>query len=65
MRVTINGESREIMASSTVQGLVASLGLEGPVAVEINREVVPRAQHASHEVSEGDVIEIVHLVGGG
>ncbi|MCA9588198.1 MAG: sulfur carrier protein ThiS [Myxococcales bacterium] len=65
MRVTINGESREIEASITVQGLVASLGLEGPVAVEINRDVVPRAQHASREVCEGDAIEIVHLVGGG
>jgi thiamine biosynthesis protein ThiS len=35
------------------------------VAVEINRAIVPRAQHAEHLVATGDVIEIVHFVGGG
>jgi len=50
----------------TVKDLVAHLGLaDGPVAVEINREIVPRAQHATHLVTKGDTIEIVHFVGGG
>ncbi|MGH7295350.1 MAG: sulfur carrier protein ThiS [Polyangiaceae bacterium] len=38
---------------------------EGPVAVEVNREVVPRARHAEHAIAPGDVIEVVHFVGGG
>ena len=38
---------------------------EGPVAVEKNREILPRAQHAETPIVENDVIEIVHLVGGG
>jgi sulfur carrier protein len=38
---------------------------EGPVAVEKNREVVPRAEHPSVLLAPGDVVEIVHFVGGG
>jgi sulfur carrier protein len=64
--VTINGETREIPASLTLAGLVEHLGLtDGPVAIERNREVVPRAEHASVNVEAGDVLEIVHFVGGG
>ena len=66
MQVLVNGEMREVPAGTTVRGLVELLGLtDGPVAVERNREVVPRAQHPSTELGAGDVIEIVHFVGGG
>jgi sulfur carrier protein len=66
MHVTVNGEAREIQDGLSVRGLVEALGLtDGPVAVEKNREIVPRAKHAETPVVENDVIEIVHLVGGG
>jgi sulfur carrier protein len=66
MEVTLNGEKRAVPDGLTVRALVVHLGLtEGPVAVEINREIVPRAQHAEHVVAPGDVIEVVHFVGGG
>lgn len=66
MQVTLNGEAREIPDGLTVRGLVLHLGLgAGPVAVEVNREIVPRAEHALRHVSGGDTIEIVHFVGGG
>ena len=66
MHVTVNGEAREIPDGLSVRGLVEALGLtDGPVAVEKNREIVPRAKHAETPVVENDVIEIVHLVGGG
>jgi sulfur carrier protein len=66
VKLTVNGEAREIPERLTVRGLVEHLGLtEGPVAVERNREVVPRAQHETTELVENDVIEIVHFVGGG
>ena len=66
MRVTVNGASREVPPGMTVRELVALLGFDsGPVAVEKNLEVVPRAEHARAVLNEGDVVEIVHFVGGG
>jgi sulfur carrier protein len=66
MNVTINGATRDVPDDLTIKDLVLHLGLgEGPVAVEVNREIVPRAQHATHKIAGGDAIEIVHFVGGG
>ncbi|MCK6534556.1 MAG: sulfur carrier protein ThiS [Polyangiaceae bacterium] len=66
MKLTVNGESCEVPDGLSVRGLVEHLGLiEGPVAVEKNREVVPRAEHANVLLAAGDVVEIVHFVGGG
>jgi sulfur carrier protein len=66
MQLTVNGADRQVPDGITVRDLVVHLGLEGgPVAVERNREVVPRAEHASAVLREGDVVEIVHFVGGG
>jgi len=66
MHVIINGEGRDIPEGLTVRALLAHLDLAGgPVAVEINREIVPRAEHEKRSLSAGDAIEIVHFVGGG
>lgn len=66
MQVTINGSPRDVPEALTVKELVVHLGLtDGPVAVEINREIVPRAEHPTRRVEGGDAIEIVHFVGGG
>jgi sulfur carrier protein len=66
MRILLNGESAEVPEGLTIAALVAHLGLgPGPVAVERNREVVPRAEHAGTRLEEGDQIEVVHFVGGG
>ncbi len=66
MQVTINGSERDVPEDLSVRALVEHLGLAGgPVAVEVNRTIVPRAEHATAIVKAGDVIEIVHFVGGG
>ena len=66
MEVTVNGERREVPAGVTVRELVERLGfVEGPVAVEVNRAIVPRARHQEHRIAAGDQVEIVHFVGGG
>jgi sulfur carrier protein len=65
IHVTVNGDSRTLDAGTTVRGLVEQLGIHGPVAVERNRELVPRAQHPTTVLSDGDVLEVVHFVGGG
>ncbi len=66
MKLMVNGEPLEVASALTVRGLVEHLGLEGgPVAVEVNGDVVPRAEHASRALAEGDAVEVVHFVGGG
>jgi thiamine biosynthesis protein ThiS len=66
MRITVNGEQRDVSDVLTVRGLVEALGLGGgPVAVERNGSVVVRAEHPTTALAPGDVIEIVHFVGGG
>jgi thiamine biosynthesis protein ThiS len=66
MQVTINGAVTEIPDGLTLRDLVIHLGLtEGPVAIEVNRVIVPRAKHGERSVLGGDVIEVVHFVGGG
>jgi sulfur carrier protein len=66
MRVTVNGESRELDAALSVAELLQALHVPAArVAVEINEAVVPRAAYPEHRVAEGDRIEIVQFVGGG
>ena len=64
--VVINGQPRTVTDRTTVAALIDELGLgERRVAVERNREVVPRAQHATTALASGDRLEIVTFVGGG
>jgi len=66
MNVTVNGERQEVPESTTVRGLIEMFDLAGgPVAVERNGEVVPRAEHPRTALADGDTVEIVHFVGGG
>ena len=66
MHIVLNGEDRHVEGCPTVAALLLQAGYgERRVAVEINREVVPRSQHATHPVSDGDVVEIIHAIGGG
>lgn len=65
MNLTINGESRQLQAG-TVSALIEELGMKGDrVAVELNREIVPRAEWPTATLKDGDTLEIVHFVGGG
>ena len=65
LEVTVNGEPRR-QAVGSVADLVRSLGLDpAKVAVERNREIVPRSTLGEVAVAEGDKYEIVHFVGGG
>ncbi|MGH7244139.1 MAG: sulfur carrier protein ThiS [Phycisphaerales bacterium] len=66
MKVEVNGDSVEVPEGSTVIDLVGRFNLaSAPYAVELNREVLPRARHREQTLVEGDRIEIVTLVGGG
>ncbi|MBN2477047.1 MAG: sulfur carrier protein ThiS [Pirellulales bacterium] len=66
MEISVNGQPRDVPKRTTVSSLIQELGLAGKyVAVEVNRELVPRQRHAEHELADGDRLEIVTLVGGG
>ena len=66
MHVTLNGEPRVLRDGLTVDELVGELGLRTRrIAVEINLDVLPRAEYAARALREGDVVEIVHFIGGG
>ncbi len=66
MDIRLNGEPRSVAASLTLQQLLEAEGLaERRVAVEINGEIVPRSRHAERQLDAGDIVEIVHALGGG
>lgn len=66
MQIIVNGETRQVAEQISAAELVASLGLgQRRLALEVNGEIVPRSQHASHDLAAGDRVEIVHAVGGG
>ncbi len=66
IEIVVNGEVRAIAEGVTVLGLLEAMGLGGKrVAVERNREVVPRAQHGDVVLAAGDRLELVTFVGGG
>lgn len=66
MTVTINGESREIPDGLNVVDLLGHLGIAADrVAIERNRDILPRAQWKGTAVAANDSYEIVHFVGGG
>jgi thiamine biosynthesis protein ThiS len=65
MRLVINAEERNFSAS-TLDALIEELGMKSDrVAVELNREIVPRANWSATALNDGDRLEIVHFVGGG
>ena len=67
MKLIVNGQNCILEnTSATVTDLVAHLKLTGrPVAVEVNRQLIPKRQHDQHPLHEGATVEVVTLVGGG
>ena len=66
MKVTVNGEERELPAGLSVDLLIATLGLKSDrLAIELNRRIIRRADWPSTTLAENDKVEIVHFVGGG
>lgn len=66
MKVTVNGQAREVAEGATVAALLAELRLDAArVAVERNLDVVPRRTYAEVRLADGDALEIVTFVGGG
>lgn len=66
MQIILNGESRDIADGTSVEALVLTLA-DDPrgVAIERNMEIVPKAEHATTLLQDGDRLEVVQFVGGG
>ena len=65
-KISLNDAVRTVVTGMTVEQLLADMKLQPRVlAVELNRRVVPRADHATTRLADGDRVEIVTLVGGG
>jgi sulfur carrier protein len=65
MKLTINGQVQDLSVV-TLANLVEQMGMkQDRVAVELNRNIVPRGEWAETHLAEGDQLEIVHFVGGG
>jgi len=66
MKLKINGEERQAADELSLVGLLEWLQIRpGRVVVERNREIVPRDAYGATMLTDGDVLEIVHFVGGG
>lgn len=66
MNILLNGAAQVLRDGADVAELLKVAGLaEKRVAVEVNLEIVPRSQHATRVLREGDRVEIVHAIGGG
>jgi len=66
LEILVNGQPHEVPEAITIAELLARFGLaEKYVAVEVNRDVIPRARHGEYRIQAGDCLEIVTLVGGG
>ena len=65
MLVIINGVETELADTVTVANLIKQLELTGRIAVELNKQIVPRSEFESRLINKGDMIEIVHAIGGG
>jgi len=66
VRVRVNGEELRLPKGASVAALLERLRVSLPrVAVERNREILPKKEYAATVLAEGDVFEVVELVGGG
>ena len=66
MKLTINGEKREILKSQTLEELIRELNIQAPnFAMALNQQVIPKSKYTTTPIQENDEVEIVHAVGGG
>jgi len=66
MNIIVNGDTQVVDDYCTAAQLVDIMGIKGGrIAMEVNREIVPRSSYDTHQFKADDVVEIVHAVGGG
>lgn len=66
MIIRLNGEEKEISEGTTIEGLLGLFNIKkAGIAVDLNREIIPRRLHNETLLKDGDRVEVVRMVGGG
>ncbi len=66
MKILLNGQEKSFSTPVTISALLQEMGFsERRVAVEVNREIVPRSRHGEVELKDNDRVEVVFAIGGG
>lgn len=66
MQIQLNGQPHTLSEPISLAQLLDTLGLaDKRVAVELNQDIIPRSRHAQTPLQDGDVVEVVHAIGGG
>jgi sulfur carrier protein len=66
MDILLNGQPRSVPEAMSLQDLLVAEGLhERRLAIEVNLDIIPRAQHGGFFLKPGDRVEIVQAIGGG
>ena len=66
MHITVNGSKEDFPSDFNVLGLLNSMNLQDKrIALEINKEIIPRSEYDNHALNDGDIVEIIHSIGGG
>lgn len=66
IEIILNGQPHQLNESISISNLLSQLELQNKrLAVELNNELIPKGQHATHYIKAGDKLEIVHAIGGG
>lgn len=66
MKIKVNGDVKELPDGSTIEAMLSALSIKAVgIAVEVNREIVPKRLFGESTLKDGDAVEIVRMVGGG
>jgi len=67
IEIRVNGQTRTVPSGVSVEALLRELGIDSfaRLAVEINREILPKDRYPGRELRSGDAVEVVQFVGGG
>ena len=66
MHIKVNGDKKELPDGLTIEAMLNALSIKAVgIAVEVNREIVPKRLFGASTLKDGDAVEIVRMVGGG
>ncbi len=65
MQIILNGKPHQVDGNISVNQLLENLALKGKLAVEINKNILPRSEYNNYQIQDEDRIEIINAVGGG